>query len=83
MICRGKPVQKVDSGNWVLGTQIAQDEKHLNFFVLDDTQLTQLPLGSGPLLQNPIFHENYAGRLPMVAELVSNQMLGSVKTKLQ
>ena len=32
MICRGKPVQKVDSGNWVLVLQIAQDEKHLNFF---------------------------------------------------
>ena len=32
MICRGKPVQKVDSGNWVLILQIAQDEKHLNFF---------------------------------------------------
>ena len=53
------------------------------FFVLDDTQLTQLPLGSGPLVQNPIFYENHPRRLPMVAELVSNQMLGSVKTKLQ
>ena len=28
MICKGKPVQKVDPGNWVLGLQIAQDEKH-------------------------------------------------------